>query len=136
MLHKEITEDIIGAAMLVLNELKPGLDEKVYENALVIELRERGHTVEQQRQFPVFYRDHRVGLLVPDMIVDGKVVADPKVVTAFNDTHFAQMLGYLSITGLKVAMLLSFKEATLKWKRIVDEHRSSELTADFADERG
>src|SRR4051812_17004674 len=103
MRHETITQDIIGAAMAVLNELKPGLDEKVYENALVIELRARGHTVEQQRQFPVYYRGQFVGKLVPDLIVDGLVIADPKVVTGFNDTHLAQMLGYLNITGLDVA---------------------------------
>ena len=56
MLFQEITQDIIGAAMAVLNELRPGLDEKLYENALVIELRARGHVVEQQRQYQVYYR--------------------------------------------------------------------------------
>jgi len=119
MKHEEITKDIIGAAMAVLNELKPGLDEKLYENALVIELAERGHTLDQQREYPVHYKGHFVGKLVPDLIVDGKVIADPKVVAAFNDTHIAQMLGYLNITGLEVAILLNFKEATLTWKRVV-----------------
>ena len=119
MKHEEITKDIIGAAMAVLNELKPGLDEKLYENALVIELVARGHTVEQQREYPVFYRGHFIGKLVPDLIVDGKVIADPKVVSVFNDTHIAQMLGYLNITGLEVALLVNFKEATLAWKRVV-----------------
>lgn len=51
--------------------------------------------------------------------MDGKVIADPKVVSAFNDTHVAQMLGYLNITGVEVALLLNFKEATLQWKRVV-----------------
>lgn len=119
MKHEEITRDIIGAAMAVLNELKPGLDEKLYENAMVIELAGRGHTVEQQREFPVHYRGHFIGKLVPDLIVDGKVIADPKVVTAFTDTHLAQMLGYLNITSLEVALLLNFKEARLDWKRVV-----------------
>ena len=95
MKYEEITKDIIGAAMAVLNELKPGLDEKIYENALVIELVSRGHTVEQQREFPVRYRGHFVGKLIPDLIIDGKVIADPKVAAAFNETHLAQMLGYL-----------------------------------------
>lgn len=131
MLHEEITQDIIGAAMALLNELKPGLDEKLYENALVIELLARGHTVEQQRQFPVRYRGQLVSVLVPDLIVDGKVVADPKVVTAFNDTHIAQMLGYLNITGLQVAMLLNFREAKLHWKRVINERKTR--TGDFAD---
>ena len=119
MKHEELTGDIIGAAMAVLNELKPGLDEKLYENALVIELLARGHTVEQQRDYPVHYRGHFIGKLVPDLIVDGKVIADPKVASAFNDTHMAQMIGYLNITGLELALLLNFKEAKLAWKRVV-----------------
>ena len=119
MKHEELTRQIIGAAMAVLNELKPGLDEKLYENALVLELQAQGHTAEQQREYPVYYRGQFIGKLVPDLIVDGKVIADPKVVSAFNDTHIAQMLGYLNITGLEVALLLSFKEATLHWKRVV-----------------
>src|SRR6185503_15925851 len=113
MIHEELTRNIIGAAIAVLNELKPGLDEKLYENALIIELVARGHTVEQQREYPVHYRGHFIGRLVPDLIVDGKVIADPKVVSVLNDTHIAQMLGYLNITGLEVALLLNFKEATL-----------------------
>jgi len=53
------------------------------------------------------------------LIVDGLVVVDTKVVTTFNDSHVAQMIGYLNITRLSVALLLNFKEATLEWKRIV-----------------
>ncbi len=119
MKHEELTGQIIGAAMAVLNEVKPGLDEKLYENALVIELAASGHTVEQQREYPVHYRGHFIGKLAPDLIVDGKVIADPKVVSAFNETHVAQMLGYLNITGLEVALLLNFKESKLEWKRVV-----------------
>jgi GxxExxY protein len=130
MLYEEITQDIIGAAMAVLNELKPGLDEKLYENALVIELVARGHTVEQQREHPVHYRGHYIGKLVPDLIVDDKVIADPKVVTAFNDTHVAQMIGYLNITGLEVALLLNFKNSKLEWKRVVNEHRNKPKEGD------
>jgi len=121
MLHEQITKDIIGAGMAVLNELRPGLDEKLYENALVIELQERGHTLEQQRSYEVHYHGQFIGKLIPDLIVDGQVIVDPKVATAFNDTHLAQMLGYLNITGLQVALLLNFKESQLGWKRVVNE---------------
>lgn len=116
--HTDLSHAIIGCAMTVLNELKPGLDEKLYENALVLELRALGHTVEQQRQFQVSYRATHIGTLIPDLIVDGKVLVDTKVVVAFNDTHTAQMLGYLSITGLELALLLNFKHARLGIKRI------------------
>jgi GxxExxY protein len=119
LIHQELSESIIGAAMTVLNKLKPGLDEKLYERALVIELRKRGHEVQQQRHFDVFYDDQLIGTLAPDLIVDGLVIADPKVVSCFNDNHFAQMLGYLNITDLKLALLLNFKNARLGWKRIV-----------------
>ena len=119
LIHKELSESIIGAAMKVLNTLRPGLDEKLYENALVIELRKRGHRVEQQRQFPVHYDGQLIGMLIPDLIVDDLVIVGPKVVTAFNDTHLAQMLGYLNITQLNLALLINFKFAKLDWKRVV-----------------
>ena len=118
LIHKELSEAIIGAAMTVLNVLKPGLAEKLYERALVIELRKRGHKVDPQQEFNVYYDGELIGTLVPDLIY-GLVIADPKVATAFNDTHMAQMLGYLNITGLKLALLLNFKNARLQWKRIV-----------------
>jgi len=105
--------------MAVLNELKPGLDEKLYENALVIELMERGHKIQQQERFTVTYRERVVGTLVPDLIVDGTVIVDPKVVSAFSDTHISQMLGYLNITDLELALLINFKYAKLGWKRVV-----------------
>jgi GxxExxY protein len=95
---------------------------KVYnENALVVELRERGHEVEQQREFPVHYKGHFIGKLIPDLIVDQKVIADPKVVSGFDDNHIAQMIGYLAKTDLQLALLLNFKYAKLRWKRIVRE---------------
>jgi len=119
LIHQETSESIIGAAMAVLNELRPGLDEKIYENAMVIELRKRGHRVSQQSRFTVHYEGQVVGVLVPDLIVDDEVVVDPKVTAAFNDTHEAQMIGYLAITDLKLALLLNFKFARLEWKRIV-----------------
>ncbi|MDA8140075.1 MAG: GxxExxY protein [Desulfobacteraceae bacterium] len=119
LIHEALSKEIIGAAMTVLNELKPGLDEKVYENALVIELKERGHIVNQQKPFMVCYKGQTVGKFIPELIVDDLVVADPKVVSAFNETHLAQMTGYLSITNLRLALLLNFKYAKLQWKRIV-----------------
>jgi GxxExxY protein len=118
-IHKELSESIIGAAMTVLNVLKPGLDEKLYERAMVIELRKRGHKVDQQREFPVYYDGQLIGTLIPDLIVDDQVVVDPKVVTQFGDSELAQMLGYLSITGLRLSLLLNFKHAKLDWKRVV-----------------
>ena len=124
LIHEKLSGEIIGAAMTVSNELKPGLAEKVYENALFIELQQLGHEVDQQKQFPVNYKNRLVGTLVPDLIVDGLVIVDAKVATAFNENHIAQMIGYLSITSLELAILINFKHAKLTWKRIVRQENS------------
>jgi GxxExxY protein len=120
LIHEELSRDILAAAMKVHSTLKPGLDEKLYENALVIELAKRGHRAEQQKSFSVHYDGHFIGKMTPDLIVDDLVIIDPKVVEEFNQDHFAQMLGYLAITGLQLAILINFKHASLRWKRIIN----------------
>ena len=119
LIHPEISEVVIGSAMKVLNALKPGLAEKAYENALVIGLRKRGHKVDQQKKFEVRYEGELVDILVPDMVVDDLVIVDPKAVEVFTTTHLAQMQGYLTITQLRLALLLNFKFADLRWKRVI-----------------
>jgi GxxExxY protein len=78
LIHEALSKEIIGAAMTVLNELKPELDEKLYERALVIELRERSRKISQQKRFTVTYKDHDIGTLIPDLIVDQLVIVDTK----------------------------------------------------------
>ena len=119
LIHEDLSREIIAAAMKVHGTLRPGLDEKLYENALIIELAKRGHRAEQQKSFSVHYDGHFIGRMTPDVIVDDLVIVDPKVVDDFNKDHFAQMLGYLAISGLEVALLVNFKHASLQWKRIV-----------------
>jgi GxxExxY protein len=126
MIHEEVSGKIIGAAMEVLNELKPGLDEKLYERALIMELMRHGHVVSVQRSFPVSYRGELIGSLVPDLIVDNAVIVDPKVVACFTETHVAQMIGYLNITGLDLALLINFKNARLEWKRVLRTQETEE----------
>jgi len=127
IIHEELSGKIIGIAMEVLNELKPGLDEVLYERAMVIELRRQGHEVAAQQSFPVFYRAELIGNLIPDLIVDKSVIVDPKVVAAFSETHIAQMIGYLNITGLELALLLNFKNARLDWKRVVRQKQDCDV---------
>ena len=114
----ELTEKIIGAAHKILYALKPGLDEKLYERALVIELNKQGLHADSQKEFPVHYEGHLIGTLIPDLIVEVTIIVDPKVVTVFNENQIAQMLGYLNITGLQTALLLNFKHAKLGIKRV------------------
>lgn len=126
IIHEQLSRAIIGIAMEVLNELNPGLDEVLYERAMAIELRRQGYAVSVQESFPVLYRAELIGKLIPDLIVDNAVIVDPKVVTTFTDTHIAQMIGYLAITALELALLLNFKYARLRWKRVVRQQKPDE----------
>ena len=114
--------------MEVLNELRPGLDEKLYERALGIELTNAGHVVSVQCSFPVFYHRELIGNLIPDLIIDDAVIVDPKVVACFTETHIAQMIGYLNITKLDLALLINFKNAQLEWKRVLRPQQSDECS--------
>ena len=84
--------------------------------------------VSVQRSFPVWYRGELIGNLVPDLIVDNVIIVDPKVVACFTETHVAQMIGYLNITGLDLALLMNFRNARLEWKRVLRRHESEEDT--------
>jgi len=104
--------------MRVLDTSRPGLDEKLYENALVIELAKQGMQPQQQKAFSVHYNGRFIGKLIPDLIVSD-VVVDAKMVTAFTSDHLAQMLGYLNITGLPLGLLLNFRYRKLQIKRVI-----------------
>ena len=118
--HADLTAKIIASAKSVHDEMRLGLNEKLYERAVCIELADRSIFFEVQKVFPVTYKSHYIGDLIPDLIVDGRVIVDLKVVEAFNDDHLAQMLGYLKITGLEIGLLINFKHSSLQIKRIAN----------------
>jgi GxxExxY protein len=119
LIHRELSEAIIGCAMTVHNTLKPGLREKTYERAMIQELAKRGIKTDQQKQFDVLYDGKVIDTMIPDLIAGDAVIVDAKCITAFDDTHTAQIIGYLSITGLRLGLLINFKHSRLEWKRIV-----------------
>ena len=119
LLLKSETEKIIGFSFDVLNEIGHGLDEKVYENSLVVLFKSSGIAFDQQRRFPVFFRTVQVGEFIPDLIVFGSVIVDTKVIDRITNHERGQMLNYLRITKLKVGLILNFKNARLEWERVV-----------------
>lgn len=118
MTPEELSKVVVGAAMRVMNELGPGLREKPYENALVLELQAHDHYVEQQTSFPIKYRGRPIGCLVPDIIVDRLLVVDPKVVECIGKEEVAQMLTYLNITGLELALIINFRRSRIEWRLV------------------
>ena len=121
LLLKDEVYRIVGAAMEVLNQLRHGLHEKPYENALVVEFGLRGIPFVQQPRFDIVYKGVNVGEYVPDLIAFSAVVVDTKVIDAITDRERGQMINFLKITGLKVGVILNFKRVKLEWERIVLE---------------
>jgi GxxExxY protein len=119
LLFKAETERIIGFAFEVLNEVGHGLNEKIYENSLTVLFKQYEIAFDQQRRFPVLFRDVQVGEFAPDLIVFGLVVVDTKVIDRITDHERGQMLNYLRITKLRVGLILNFKNARLEFERIV-----------------
>lgn len=118
-LHPEITEKILAASFQVHNTLGAGFLEKVYENALALELRARGIAYEQQKPIAVRYRETVVGDYSADLIVEAKVIVELKASTALDHVHEAQVLNYLRATGLRVGLLLNFGRPRLEYRRLV-----------------
>jgi GxxExxY protein len=116
--HSEITEKIIKAFYKVYNTLGFGFLEKVYENALFIELREMGLFVEKQRQIKVFYEGKEVGEYYADLIVAECVILELKAAEGLCEEHEFQLINYLKATEIEVGLLLNFGK-TPEFKRKV-----------------
>jgi len=114
-----ITEKIIGCAMKVSNTLGVGYLEKVYENALVVELARAGLSVEQQKPLKVTYEGVIVGDFAADIIVNASVLIELKAAKIIDQTHQAQLLNYLRATGIKIGLILNFGTSRLGVKRMV-----------------
>jgi GxxExxY protein len=107
-LHKELTETIIKAFYKVYNTLGFGFLEKVYENALSIELLEMGLNVERQKHLKVYYGKHLVGDYYPDLVVEDVVIVELKAMDTISPSCEAQLLNYLRATVIEVGLLLNF----------------------------
>jgi GxxExxY protein len=106
--HSEITGQIIKSFFSVYNTLGHGFLEKVYENALVMELRGAGLMVEQQRPINVLYKGSVVGDYFADLLVSDVVIVELKTADKIVSSHEAQLLNYLRATEIEVGLLLNF----------------------------
>ena len=116
----DITEKIIGASYDVMNTLGSGFLEKVYENALKVELELRGLSVESQKKLEVQYKKHIVGEYYADLFVENEVVVELKSAKNLLEIHEAQLLNYLTATNKKIGILINFGKPRVEIKRVVN----------------
>ena len=122
--HTDITGKILKAYFNVYNVLGYGFLEKVYENAMLIELRKQGLECEKQKQIDVFYDNQNIGLYFADIIVENKVIIELKAAEELIEEHEAQLVNYIKATDFEVGLLLNFgKEAQFKRKVLTNEFK-------------
>jgi GxxExxY protein len=120
MTHNDVlTEQILGCAYRVANELGPGFLEKVYENSLAHELRKAGLQVAQQVPLEVRYDGVVVGTYAVDLLVEGRVLVELKACKGLEDAHTAQCLNYLKATGHATCLLLNFGKPKIEIRRLM-----------------
>lgn len=126
--HADITGKIIGAFFKVYNTLGYGFNEKVYENALAIELRKAGLKVVKQQEIVVYYDGENVGDYRTDIVVNDVVIVELKAVRELAEEHEAQLLNYLKATTITVGLLLHFGVKAEHKRKVYDNDRKGSLT--------
>ena len=126
--YADLTEKVIGAFFTVYNRLGYGFSEKVYENALVLELRKLGLKVEQQKRITVYYNGQVVGEYLADIVVNEAVLIELKAVRQLLKEHEAQLLNYLKATMIEVGLLFNFGPKTEFKRKVYDNDRKGSLT--------
>ena len=121
MKHDDTTQKIIGAAYEVHALLGQGFMEKVYENAMALELRKAGLTVQQQQPVTVRYKGEVVGEYLADLVVEGIVIVELKAVTELEKVHEVQLVNYLRATGLEVGLLINFGKSVTVKRKVFDQ---------------
>ncbi len=118
MLHSDITEKVIKSFYKVYNTLGYGFLEKVYENALIIELKKNGFNISQQNNIKVHYGGEIVGDYFADIIVDDLIIIELKAAESLRKEHKVQLINYLKATNKEVGLLLNFGK-TPEFKRVI-----------------
>jgi GxxExxY protein len=127
MLHEEITSEIINSFYKVYNTLGYGFLEKVYENALIIELQQHGLTAKQQFPIKVHYEGQVVGEYFADLLVNDLVIVELKAIDRIIDAHEAQLINYLKATNIEVGLVLNFGPKAEFKRKIFSNTRKSSL---------
>jgi GxxExxY protein len=117
--HEALTQQIIGAAIEVHRRLGPGFIESVYEKALIIELKKRGLSVQDQIEVIITYDGEKVGRHRIDLLIDDTIVVDLKAINNLEEIHFAVVRSQLRALGRQHGLLLNFAKITLEPRRVI-----------------
>lgn len=132
MVEQKEVDGVLQAFYEVYNTLGYGFLEKVYQNALYVELKRRGYSVEAQKKIDVYYKGKAVGEYYADMVVNNKIILDLKAVDFLLAEHECQLINYLRATDIEVGYVLNFgKYATFSRKIYSNERKKCRDTSTY-----
>ncbi len=117
--YSDITQKIIGCAMKVHRVLGNGFQEKIYQRALAIEMKNQRLEFMREMEMPIFYEEYEIGTRRVDFFVENKIMVELKAMSALDDTHLAQAINYLEAYRMEVGLLINFGAKSLQFKRVV-----------------
>jgi|SRR5687767_11054493 len=118
MLHKEITERVIGCSMQVHTTLGNGFQEVIYQRALALEMNYKGLNFKREKEMEIFYRNKSIGTRRVDFFVEECVMVEIKAVIQMEDVHLAQAMNYLEAYKIQIGLLINFGAKSLQFKRV------------------
>lgn len=122
--HFELTRTILNCCFEVMKELGPGFMERIYKNALLIAMKQRGLSVEVEKPFEVIFREKVIGRYCADLVVEKIVIVELKCCECLIQEHQAQLFNYLKVSELPIGLLINFRQRKLEYQRL---HQSEEF---------
>ena len=120
VLYPELSYKLIEIAFEVHNLIVPGFSEDIYEKAVICELEALQIPYEQQKLIRVFYKGQAIGVYRLDLVIDGKIILEPKALSGLNDLFKQQLLSYLKATDLRLGILVNFGTKQVEYARVVN----------------
>ncbi|MDZ7658186.1 GxxExxY protein [Fodinibius sp.] len=118
--YSDLTGAVIGAAMQVHSALGNGFPEVIYQRSLAIEFQNQNISYKREESMPLFYKGQSIGKRMADFLIEDKVLVELKALSEINETHYNQVLNYLTAFQLEIGLLINFSENSLNFKRFIN----------------
>ena len=119
IIHKELSDRVIGCGITVHKTVGPGFLEHVYEESMCVELKLNHIPFSRQKVFGVFYKGNPVGSYIADIVIDNKIIAELKSVSSITKNMYSQLLNYLHVSKISVGYIINFQNSIIEFKRLV-----------------
>lgn len=120
LIEPELSYEVVGCAYEVFDELGPGHSEKIYQNAFAVSLKSKNKKFQEQVYYFLKFKGETIGKGFLDFLVENKIIIELKKDEHFSKTHIEQVLNYLKLSNLKLAILINFTKEGVKFKRVVN----------------